>query len=137
MGDTDGKPGGLGPSASCDPNQADDVFAHFSNFATLPADQAHTVAAPGVCVAGTCPSGSCNTTDPAGCYCFAEGTSLASPIVAGTVALCIASGQCAGLTPAQIVQKIVGDAQAYNLKKKNASYGFVGDPLRPQPGMYF
>jgi hypothetical protein len=47
-------------------------------------------------------------------------------------ALCIASGPCAGLTPAQIVQKLVSDAAAYNAA--NPGYGFGGDPLRPQTG---
>jgi len=58
-----------------------------------------------------------------------------TPHVAGTVALCIASGACAGLTPAQIIQKIVSDAAAYNTA--NTGYGFVGDPIRPEPGKYF
>jgi hypothetical protein len=53
----------------------------------------------------------------------------------GTIALCIASGPCAGLTPAQIIQKIVGDAAAYNAK--NTGYGFQGDPLRPIGGRYY
>jgi hypothetical protein len=30
-----------------------DVAADFSDFATLPADQAHTIAAPGVCINST------------------------------------------------------------------------------------
>lgn len=52
MSDTDGVPGGLGePENRCiakDPGSgsADDVFAPFSNFATLSSDRAHTVAAP-------------------------------------------------------------------------------------------
>ena len=40
--------------------------------------------------------------------------------------LCIATARCAGLTPAQIVQKVRADADARPL-----SYGFVGDPSRP------
>jgi len=55
--------------------------------------------------------------------------------VTGTVALCIASGPCAGLTPAQIIAKIVTDAQTYNTA--NPSYGFVGDLLRPVAGRYY
>jgi len=55
--------------------------------------------------------------------------------VAGVAALCIASGPCAGLTPAQIVQKLVSDASAYNTA--NPGYGFAGDPLRPQTGKYY
>ena len=58
-------------------------------------------------------------------------------IVAGTVALCLASGEksCVGLTPAQIVKKIVADAAAYNTL--NPGYGFTGDPLRPVEGKYY
>jgi hypothetical protein len=57
--------------------------------------------------------------------------------VAGTVALCIASGPCGGLTPRQIIQKIVADAVAFNTAKKNFGYGFQGDPLRPVSGKYY
>ena len=39
------------------------------------------------------------------------------------------------LTPAQIIQKIVADAAAYN--NANPGYGFVGDPLRPVEGKYY
>jgi subtilisin len=127
--DTDGQPGGLTPPspANCATHQGDDVPAFFSNFATLPADQAHTIAAPGVCDL---------TTYPGGLLAGGIGTSFATPIVAGTVALCIASGPCAGLTPAQIVQKIVSDATAYNTA--NPSYGFTGDPLHnPDPNKYY
>jgi hypothetical protein len=60
---------------------------------------------------------------------------MASPHVAGTVALCIAQGPCAGLTPAQVIAKVVGDAQGY-LTAHPAS-GFVGDPLHPQGDHYY
>ena len=56
----------------------------------------------------------------------------------GLVALCVASGQtpCAGLTPVQIVKKIVADATAYNTA--NPGYGFLGDPLHSNdPGRYY
>jgi subtilisin len=123
IADSDGQPGGLGPSTWClgDP---DDSPAVFSNFATLPGDRAHTVAAVAECVASTFPGG-----------LYGSGTSFATPAVAGVVALCIASGPCAGLTPAQIVQKIVGDAASYNIA--NPGYGFQGDPLRPTSGKYY
>lgn len=136
MTDLDGQPGGLQPSTgecSSALNRefpiADDTAADsFSNFATLAEDQAHTVAAPGVCISSTYPDGQ---------YGVAVGTSFASPLVAGTVALCIASGPCSGLTPRQIIQKIVSDAAAYNTAKKNSGYGFQGDPLRPISGKYY
>jgi subtilisin len=88
------------------------------------------VAAPGVCVGST--FGAAKTSNA---YGGASGTSFASPIVAGTVALCINSGACAGLTPAQIKTKIVADARTYN--NANPGYGFQGDPLRPITGKYY
>ncbi len=101
-------------------------FADFSNFATLPTDQAHTIAAPGRCIYSTFSGGG---------YATFSGTSMATPHVAGVAALCVASGPCAGLTPAQIIQKLRSDAEAYNTA--HPEYGFVGDPLRPEPGKYY
>jgi subtilisin len=130
MEDNDGEPGGLGvgqPSCPDLPFELqDDTEAFFSNFATLPEDQAHTVAAPGVCI---------GSTYPGGLYASDSGTSYSAPLLSGTVALCIASGPCAGLTPAQIVTKIVADAAAYN--NANLGYGFEGDPNHPIPDMYY
>ena len=60
---------------------------------------------------------------------------MASPHVAGLVALC--RDACRGLTAAQIVDKLVADARAYNQSKKGAGYGFHGDPLRPITGKYY
>jgi subtilisin len=88
MGDDDGKPGGLGGpfSSGCNtPEQADDAYAFFSDFATLGADQAHAVAAPAVCVGSTVLGGSY-----AGGF---SGTSAAAPPVTGAVALCLVSGE--------------------------------------------
>ncbi len=54
MSDTDGLPGALGgPEVRCGLGYPDDVAAAFSNYATLAEDQAHTIAAPGVCVPST------------------------------------------------------------------------------------
>lgn len=132
MTDLDGSPGGAFVGTTCARKTplVDDHSIFFSNFATLPADQAHTVAAPGVCILSTW----LNTAGSIGIvgYEVESGTSMASPHVAGTVALCIASGACAGLAPAQIIQKIVSDATAYNTA--NTGYGFAGDPIRPEPG---
>jgi len=136
--DTDAQPGGLGGPSQCVPGNTDDKYASFSNFATLPADQAHTLAAPAICDLTTAPLVLCATSEnphPTECYGTGTGTSFASPLVAGTVALCIYSGPCAGLTPPQIITKIVADAQAYNTL--NPGYGFVGDPLRPVEGKYY
>jgi subtilisin family serine protease len=127
MGDRDGQPGGLGGQFMCDPLSFDDEAAYWSNFAT-PKDQAHTVAAPGVCNVSLFPGGQ---------YGVGSGTSFSTPLVAGTVALCIAAGPCKRLTPTQIVQKIVADAAAYNTSRKGSGYGFVGDPLSPISGKYY
>ena len=132
--DTDGQPGGTGPGfvvfngTRCPLKSLapDDAAAPFSNFATTNADQVHTVAAPGACIV---------TDFLGGQLALESGTSFASPLVAGAAALCIAGGPCAGLTPAQIMQKLVSDAAAYNTA--NPGYGFAGDPLRPQAGKYY
>jgi subtilisin family serine protease len=127
MADNDGQPGGLGGNLNCLPEAVDDTAAFFSNFATLPEDAAHTVAAPGACISSTFPGGQ---------YAVSSGTSFSTPLVAGTVALCIWSGPCAGLTPQQITQKIVNDAAAYN--SVHPEYGFSGDPLNnPDPNKYY
>ena len=139
MTDFDGEPGGRGVPADvarCDEQVGtepfeDDTATFFSNYATLPEDQAHTIAASGVCVVSLIPEFACATPDdptPSGCEGVASGTSFSAPAVAGTAALCIATGKCTG-TPAQIIQKLVADARTYNLA--NPGYGFVGDPLRP------
>lgn len=60
---------------------------------------------------------------------------MASPHVTSTVALCIASGACAGLTPAQIIQKVIADAAAH--AAADPAYGFAGDPLYPVSGRYY
>ena len=109
VADFNGRPGG-GAAATCRAD-VDDTAADFSNYATLASDQSHTIAAPGVCILSTWKGGGYNTI---------SGTSMASPHVAGTAALCISSGACSG-TPAQIIQKLRSDAAA-----QPSSYGFTG-----------
>jgi len=123
VADFNGLPGG-GAAATCR-SDVDDTFADFSNFATLTSDQNHTIAAPGVCILSTWKGGGYNTI---------SGTSMASPHMAGTAALCIAYEFCTG-TVAQIVQMLRADADTYN--NANTGYGFTGDPLRPVSGKYF
>jgi subtilisin len=137
IADFDGKPGGLLTNASpcrSGQGQIDDTVTSFSNFGTLPSDQAHTIAAPGACIFSTYLVGVVGPSGTSG-YEFISGTSQASPHVAGTVALCIASGACGGMSPAQIIQKIVSDAADYNIA--HPKYGFVGDPLRPITDKYY
>ena len=145
LADFDGRPGAAATTSECKykavkkgVEAVDDTAASFSNFATLASDAAHAVAAPGVCILSTFPvegaRGKPTQITSAG-YALWEGTSMASPHVAGTVALCISTGECAGLTPAQIIDKTVAGAAAYNTA--NPGYGFQGDPLRPITGKYY
>jgi subtilisin family serine protease len=132
MTDLDGRAGGLARVAgTCVPEKdadrvADDSAIFFSNFASLPSDTAHTIAAPGVCIFSTRPGGG---------YGVASGTSFAAPHVAGAVAACIAWSSCAGLPPAGIVATLVANATAYS--GASPEYGFLGDPLRAANGRYY
>jgi subtilisin len=116
VADFDGAPGGLGAPTCRD--DVDETAADFSNYATTAADRAHTIAAPGACILSTWKSGGYNTI---------SGTSMASPHMAGTAALCIATGACTG-SPATVISKLRADAETYN--NANAGYGFDDDPLR-------
>ena len=127
MADYDGRPGGKATpicSGGSVPS-ADDEFANFSNFATQPADIAHTVAGPGVCITSTYPGGLYNT---------AHGTSFSSPAVAGSVARCIYSGVCQG-DGSSVMKEFLAAVEAYN--NDHSRFGFIGDPLRPASGKYY
>jgi subtilisin len=126
VSDSNGLPGGQGVAPSCRTGEKDDYAATFSNYATLASDQNHTIAAPGVCIYSTWKNGGYNTI---------SGTSMASPHIAGTAALCIAKrdvdgngtfetdGPCTGMTPSQVISKLRSDAAT-----QPPSYGFAQDP---------
>ena len=126
MSDSDGRPGGLGPSCS----SADDTYAGYSNFALTEAAAAHTIAAPGSCIRSTWPGAGHRTL---------SGTSMAAPHVAGAVALCLgeagARGPCANLAPAEIISRFRADAQSR--ADTDGGYGFSGDPSRLSGSLYF
>jgi subtilisin len=115
VADFNGLPGG-GAAATCR-SDVDETPADFSNFTTVGSgEEDHTIAAPGVCIESTWKGGG---------YKTISGTSMASPHVAGTAALCLALGRCSG-QPSNVISTLRSDAAA-----QGAGYGFVGDPDNP------
>ena len=127
--DTDGRPGGNGPDA-CPPSPlaiTDDTAASFSNWATSAADRARTVAAPGACI---------TSTSPGGLYSAARhGTSFASPVTAGAVALCLQSGRCPEGDGRESVARFRELVEGHN--RKHPDHGYQGDPIRPVEARHY
>ena len=124
--DSNGNPGGTGPAPDCRTGEKDDYAATFSNYATSP-DQAHTIAAPGVCIFSTWKSGGYNTI---------SGTSMASPHIAGAAALYKAKNPTA--SPAQVMNTLRNDAETRtNDRSLSSYYGFTGDPNTPNGPRYY
>lgn len=130
MADSDGQAGGSGAAPACRTEEADDGYASFSNYAATPAGSAHAIAAPGVCIRSTWPGGT---------YQTISGTSMASPHIAGAVALCLdeggREGPCAGRSPAEVADKMRADAASRAAAEVGS--GFAGDPGQPLSGRYF
>jgi subtilisin len=120
--DTDGRPGQLGSSTSFG---ADDTFATFSNFGLVV-----DIAAPGVNIYSTYKGGA---------YTTMSGTSMASPHVAGAVALYLATpvGQTVpkhAKPTTAVGVKAVRDAIIGAAIPQGSASGFIGDrDTTPEP----
>lgn len=119
--DLNGKPGGGATSTlPCAKGVgADDSAARFSDYPNK-ANFGHTVAAPGVCIKSTWLNNK---------YVSIDGTSMASPVVAGVVAACFGEagrkGPCSSLKPPQVIAKIIGSSASY--AKTHPSYEYKGE----------
>ena len=95
IADFDGLPGGLAPTPrQCFYTERDDHLATFSNYGAVV-----DIAAPAVCVSATFPGG---------LYATVEGTSFATPMVAGAAALLYARRP--NISPADVRQLIIHSA---------------------------
>lgn len=92
-----GAPGCISSTIAVGAVDSTDTIASFSSRGGAMTD--HGIAAPGVNIFSSVPTGSCPLCDPSG-YLYLSGTSMATPHVAGTVALMLKANP--GLSPATI-----------------------------------
>lgn len=124
----------------CSTTDLDEYPAFYSNWATITnaSDKARVVAAPGTCVYSTYPTFMKS-------YGILSGTSMATPHVAATIALCqsVGNAPCATLNYQGVIDLIVGNANRAGIASAQAcangtvqcgrmlSDGFLGDPQNP------
>jgi subtilisin family serine protease len=121
LADSDGKPCGVGTLTSYG---ADDTFASFTNYATLPADRSRLLAAPGVSIYSTYKKGG---------YARLSGTSMAAPHVAGAAARHLSGYP--GASPGQVLQALLGLAEPLGANMDGCASGGAShtDPSGKHP----
>ena len=118
LGDSDAEPCGLGAQTKYGP---DDDFPWWSNYATAAADLSHLIAAPGVSIYSTYKGGA---------YTTFSGTSMASPHLAGSAALYLASHP--GASPASVRDALKALGEPVNASF-NGECGGTGSGRGNQP----
>lgn len=122
LADSNGRACGGGAATSYG---ADDTFASFSNYASLPQDLARTIGAPGVGIPSTWKSKS---------YKTISGTSMATPHVAGAAALYLSTHP--GASTVDVLAGLLSMAEPGNADLNGECTGgtsHVGTPLHPEP----
>jgi len=128
LADYNGLPFG-GAQNTCNQDPAtDDDFAFFSNYATLSADQAHMLGAPGVCIKSTWKAVKKGKMMVPG-YKTISGTSMASPHVTGAAAVYVAN-QNPTATPAQVKSFMLAPANSEAVNEGHTDiYGYNPEPM--------